>query len=642
MRNFVFKFPPLWTGPAPVIDGDLVMGGGAGGAAPPDSGQGEADQRGVASEERREDESQESRQESRPLLGPEDVKGLSLGLAQGMADVLRQGIGQQSGPAHPSGTSRVEVRQRVEIEKWTGEVGKGESLQNKFRVFESSFRAYLSSENLSEVLEYEDIHVGLPDIDLDMLKSSKGTERVEKSLRVWHTLISKTGGVVQNMILSTGSPQQGWRTFVSQHRENFDREGERLDREWNELKQGDNEDVLDYLRRGLTIQMSMNSRLGPSGHGRKSEGVVCRHIARRLNPSFDGARDFLLFGHDLSRKNLEFTLTQAKHERRQSGREGDGSEETRHALYTSGMGRGGTSHGRGQDDGGPRTAGWSGGGARAAGWSGGGARAAGRSGGDRNPNQQAPMYCKRHGENETHNTEDCVALRREFEEFLAFREQTGDQGFAYEGRRTGRDIDGFVRRPDFVQGRPREQPFPQRSDGNWGRGLPPRQAPGRGRGPASYTGRHPGGRGLADGRPSSSGGRGAGRGGNFRPNFPPRSASANGPPRYANYAGPSDGYGYDAYEGDRWGTSDWQYAEEQQHYPETYGYGLAAQEGDFREGYGAETGGYGPGYFSAGGEVFPPEPAGHGDGTYGAYAGYSPAGPDAFQPMRYQEAYGAP
>lgn len=54
-------------------------------------------------------------------------------------------------------------------------------------------------------------------------------------------------------ILASGSPQKGWHVFLNYITERADVEGENLDNEWSDLRQGEDENVIEYLRRAETL-----------------------------------------------------------------------------------------------------------------------------------------------------------------------------------------------------------------------------------------------------------------------------------------------------------------------------------------------------------------------------------------------------
>ncbi|CAN0444778.1 unnamed protein product, partial [Scytosiphon promiscuus] len=144
-----------------------------------------------------------------------------------------------------------------------------------FVVFKSSFLECLSAEGLDDVLEdREDIPVGLPNANIDRMNHMFGPERVKKSRSVWSLLILKvTHTPVPQAILATGSPQKGWEVFVKYYEERGDAKRDRLEMEWNELEQGEDENVVEFLARASTIRMNLES-FGM----KRNDNQACKHM----------------------------------------------------------------------------------------------------------------------------------------------------------------------------------------------------------------------------------------------------------------------------------------------------------------------------------------------------------------------------
>ena len=82
---------------------------------------------------------------------------------------------------------------------------------------------------------------------LSRLRCYFGEERVAKSLKLWSQFISKiTEQPVQEMIFAAGSPQDAWRVFESQYAVKSEDERERVEDEWNELRQKEGENIMSF------------------------------------------------------------------------------------------------------------------------------------------------------------------------------------------------------------------------------------------------------------------------------------------------------------------------------------------------------------------------------------------------------------
>ena len=134
-----------------------------------------------------------------------------------------------------------------------------------------------------DVLKGESIPVGLPDVDLSRLRSYFGEERVAKSLKLWTQFIAKiTAQRVQEMIFAAGSPQEAWRVFESHYAVKSEDERERVEDEWNELRQKEGENITSFCGRAKAIRMKLES------YGdKRPDASMCKHIARRMLPSLN-------------------------------------------------------------------------------------------------------------------------------------------------------------------------------------------------------------------------------------------------------------------------------------------------------------------------------------------------------------------
>ena len=156
-------------------------------------------------------------------------------------------MNNEGGPSGPTGTyaSRpIEIRQKDEMLAWTGTFESGQSVASAFRVFRGSVLSLVSAEGLMDVLKVESIPVGLRDVDLSRLRSYFGEERVAKSLKLWSQFIAKiTAQPVQENIFAAGSPQESRRVFDSLYAVKSEDERERVEDEWNELRQKEGENL---------------------------------------------------------------------------------------------------------------------------------------------------------------------------------------------------------------------------------------------------------------------------------------------------------------------------------------------------------------------------------------------------------------
>ena len=223
---------------------------------------------------------------------------------------------------------------------------------------------------------------------------------------------------------------------------------------------------------------------------------MCKHIARRMPPSFKLCSDHVLLLLDLLSGAMEDLLRRAAHELERNGRSNEEREETRHALTAAGVGLG---------DRGERNAGDRGYGER----------------------DRPYTYCAHHGEAQGHSTPECIVMRRGFGRFYGdFHEYLQTRGLRpYAGRRGGRGAEGEYR----------QQPYPNDSGARWSRGYTPEQQktppPGHGAGPGGYANHFPGGRGHEN-RHHLSGGRRRGRGEGFG-QVPPPIFPSNSPPKFS-------------------------------------------------------------------------------------------------------------
>ena len=119
--------------------------------------------------------------------------------------VMKETEARERGRNPHSGTSsKIEIRQKTDLQTWTGVFQKGESVEIALRVFKSSVFGWLNGEGLDGVLENRDeIPVGDPDADMNELRATFGAEKVARSLRVSNMLIQKiTSQPIQQEILA--------------------------------------------------------------------------------------------------------------------------------------------------------------------------------------------------------------------------------------------------------------------------------------------------------------------------------------------------------------------------------------------------------------------------------------------------------
>ena len=184
----------------------------------------------------------------------------------------------------------IEIRQKIEMLSWSGKVDSGQSVGSAFRVFRGSVHSWVSAEGLMDVLKAESIPVGLPDVDLSRLRSYFEKERVEKSIKLWSQLIATiTAQPVQEMIFAAGSSQVAWRVFESHYAVQSEHEREIVEDEWNELRQKEGENIISFYGRAKAIRMKLES------YGdKRPDASMCKHIARRMLPSFKLCSDHVL------------------------------------------------------------------------------------------------------------------------------------------------------------------------------------------------------------------------------------------------------------------------------------------------------------------------------------------------------------
>ena len=297
-----------------------------------------------------------------------------------LANTFRQVLQMtnEGGATAPTGTyeSRpIEIRQKMLA--WSGKIESGQSVASAFRVFRASVFSWASAEGLMDVLKGESTAVGLPDVDLSRLRSNFWKERVDKSLKLWSQLIAKiTAQPAQEMIFAAGSPPEAWRVSESHYAVKSEHEREIVEDEWNKLRHTEGKNIMSFYGRAKAIRMKLES------YGDKRPNAsMCKHIARRLLPSFKVCSDHVLLLPDLSSRTMKDLLRRAAHELERNGRSGEEIEEIRHALTAAGVGRG--------------DRGW-------------------RNAGDRGYGERdrTYTYCAHHGEGQGHNTPECIVMRR--------------------------------------------------------------------------------------------------------------------------------------------------------------------------------------------------------------------------------------
>ena len=112
-------------------------------------------------------------------------------------------------------------------------------------------------------------------------------------------------------------------------------ERERVEDEWNELRQNGGENIMSFYGSAKAIRMKLQS------YGdQRPDASMCRHIARRMLPSLKLCSDHVLLLPDLSNRTIEYLIRRAAHELERNGRSGEEREETRYALVAAGVGRG--------------------------------------------------------------------------------------------------------------------------------------------------------------------------------------------------------------------------------------------------------------------------------------------------------------
>ena len=109
--------------------------------------------------------------------------------------------------------------------------------------------------------------------------------------------------------------------FESHHAVKREDERERVEDEWNELRQKEGENIISFYGRAKAIRMKLES------YGdKRPDASMCKHIARRMLPSHKLCSDHVLLLPDLSRRTMEDLLTRAAHELERNGRSGEERE----------------------------------------------------------------------------------------------------------------------------------------------------------------------------------------------------------------------------------------------------------------------------------------------------------------------------
>ena len=123
--------------------------------------------------------------------------------------------------------------------------------------------------------------------------------------------------------------------FESHYAVKSKHERERAEDEWNDLRQKEGKNIMSFYGRAKAIRMKLES------YGdERPDASMCKHIARRMLPSFTLCSDHVLLLPDLSSRTMEDLLRRTAHELERNGRSGQEREEIRHALTAAGVGRG--------------------------------------------------------------------------------------------------------------------------------------------------------------------------------------------------------------------------------------------------------------------------------------------------------------
>ena len=105
------------------------------------------------------------------------------------------------------------------------------------------------------------------------------------------------------MIFAAGSPQDAWMVFDSHYAVKSEDERERVEDEWNELRQKEGEDIMSCYGRAKAIRVKLES------YGdKRPDASMCKHIARRMLPSLKLCGDHVLLLPDLSSRTMEDIL----------------------------------------------------------------------------------------------------------------------------------------------------------------------------------------------------------------------------------------------------------------------------------------------------------------------------------------------
>ena len=107
------------------------------------------------------------------------------------------------------------------------------------------------------------------------------------------------------MVFAAGSPQEAWRVVESHYAVKSEDERERVEDEWNELRQKEGESIMSYGR-AKAIRMKLES------YGdKRPDASMCKHIARRMLPSLKLCSDHVLLLPDRSSRTMENLLRRA-------------------------------------------------------------------------------------------------------------------------------------------------------------------------------------------------------------------------------------------------------------------------------------------------------------------------------------------
>lgn len=206
----------------------------------------------------------DTREGPRPTSGAQDEEKDSLARQMARALVLH---GSNKGTKLES------------VKSWDGKISLGEDEQTKVNAFRSVVIAFCGQNGLLDVLEQEvPVKIGKMGVSRDELVAVHSEKTVRQSYELWAMLVSKIPyAPVPQMILSSGSPQEGWRIFGRYHEVREGTGKARVIKDWHKLKQGKTETPRDFLARAVILRTKLE------GHQSLNDVQANHHIATALS-----------------------------------------------------------------------------------------------------------------------------------------------------------------------------------------------------------------------------------------------------------------------------------------------------------------------------------------------------------------------